>query len=78
MVKLLLKELNYDIISYDAGDIINKVVIDTITTTKMSDRWGVREAEVSPWIGGMCAGFRAHSSVLFVRLFVCLLVRARG
>ena len=33
----ILKELNYDIISYDAGDIRNKVVIDTITTTKMSD-----------------------------------------
>ena len=33
----ILKELNYDIISYDAGDIRNKLVIDTITTTKMSD-----------------------------------------
>jgi len=33
----VLKELNYDIISYDAGDIRNKLVIDTITTTKMSD-----------------------------------------
>ena len=27
----ILKELNYDIIQYDAGDIRNKSVIDTIT-----------------------------------------------
>jgi DNA polymerase III delta prime subunit len=34
----LLKELNYDIIKYDAGDIRNKTIIDTITKNKMSDK----------------------------------------
>ena len=33
----LLKELNYDIIKYDAGDIRNKSIIDTITRHNMSD-----------------------------------------
>jgi SpoVK/Ycf46/Vps4 family AAA+-type ATPase len=34
----ILKELNYDIIKYDAGDIRNKAVIDTITKHNMSDK----------------------------------------
>ena len=34
----ILKELNYDIIKYDAGDIRNKSVIDTITKHNMSDK----------------------------------------
>lgn len=34
----ILKELNYDIIKYDAGDIRNKNIIDTITRHNMSDR----------------------------------------
>ena len=34
----LLNELNYDIIKYDAGDIRNKSVIDTITKNNMSDK----------------------------------------
>ena len=34
----LLKELNYDIIKYDAGDIRNKAIIDTITKNNMSDK----------------------------------------
>ena len=34
----ILKELNYDIIKYDAGDIRNKSVIDEITKHNMSDR----------------------------------------
>jgi DNA polymerase III delta prime subunit len=33
----LLKELNYDIVKYDAGDIRNKSIIDTITKHNMSD-----------------------------------------
>jgi len=33
----LLKELNYDIINYDAGDIRNKSIIDTITQSNMPD-----------------------------------------
>ena len=33
----ILKELNYDIIKYDAGDIRNKSIIDTITKHNMSD-----------------------------------------
>ena len=36
-VKNILKKLNYDIISYDAGDIRNKTVIDNITRYKISD-----------------------------------------
>lgn len=34
----ILKELNYDIIKYDAGDIRNKSVIDDITERNMSDK----------------------------------------
>ena len=34
----ILKELDYDIIKYDAGDIRNKTIIDTITKHNMSDR----------------------------------------
>jgi hypothetical protein len=34
----ILKDLNYDIIKYDAGDIRNKAVIDEITKHNMSDK----------------------------------------
>lgn len=34
----ILKELDYDVIKYDAGDIRNKSIIDTITKHNMSDR----------------------------------------
>jgi len=34
----ILKELNYDIVKYDAGDIRNKSVIDDITKHNMSDK----------------------------------------
>ena len=34
----LLKELNYDIIKYDAGDVRNKALIDTITSNNVSNR----------------------------------------
>lgn len=34
----LLKELNYDIIQYDAGDVRNKSLIDTITCNNISNR----------------------------------------
>jgi len=37
-VTKLLNDLNYDIIKYDAGDIRNKSVIDTITKNNMSDK----------------------------------------
>jgi len=33
-----LKEMNYDVVSYDAGDIRNKSIIDTITKHNMSDK----------------------------------------
>ena len=36
-VKDLLKNMNYDIVMYDAGDVRNKSVIDTITKNNMSD-----------------------------------------
>ena len=36
-VQNLLKDMNYDIIKYDAGDIRNKNIIDTITKHNMSD-----------------------------------------
>ena len=36
-VKSLLKKLNYDIVCYDAGDVRNKTVIDTITKHNMAD-----------------------------------------
>lgn len=34
----ILKELNYDVVRYDAGDIRNKSIIDTITDHNMSDK----------------------------------------
>ena len=34
----LLKELNYDIVKYDAGDVRNKSLIDTITSNNMSNQ----------------------------------------
>ena len=34
----ILKELNYDIVKYDAGDIRNKSIIDNITKHNMSDK----------------------------------------
>jgi DNA polymerase III delta prime subunit len=34
----ILKELNYDVIKYDAGDIRNKTIIDAITKHNMSDK----------------------------------------
>jgi hypothetical protein len=37
-VEKILKELNYDIVKYDAGDIRNKSIIDTITKHNMSDK----------------------------------------
>lgn len=37
-VKNVLKELNYDSLLYDAGDIRNKLVIETITKHNMADR----------------------------------------
>jgi hypothetical protein len=37
-VEKLLKKLNYDVIKYDAGDIRNKSIIDTITKHNMSDK----------------------------------------
>merc|ERR1711981_552118 len=36
-VKQMLKKMNYDIVMYDAGDVRNKSVIDTITKHNMSD-----------------------------------------
>ena len=36
-VENILKELNYDIIKYDAGDIRNKSIIEMITMHNMSD-----------------------------------------
>jgi DNA polymerase III delta prime subunit len=37
-VKDILKKLNYDIISFDAGDFRNKSIIDTITKHNMADK----------------------------------------
>jgi hypothetical protein len=37
-VKNILKKLNYDIVMYDAGDVRNKSVIETITKQNMSDK----------------------------------------
>ena len=34
----ILKELDYDIIKYDAGDIRNKLIMDTVTKHNMADR----------------------------------------
>ena len=36
-IKNILTEMNYDIINYDAGDIRNKSVIDTITEQNMAN-----------------------------------------
>lgn len=36
-VKSILKKLNYDIIAFDAGDVRNKNIIETITKNNMSD-----------------------------------------
>ena len=37
-VQKILKKLNYDVLKYDAGDVRNKGVIDTITNNNMSDK----------------------------------------
>jgi len=37
-IENILNDLNYDVIKYDAGDIRNKSIIDTITKHNMSDR----------------------------------------
>ena len=37
-VEKILKKLNYDVLKYDAGDVRNKGVIDTITKNNMSDK----------------------------------------
>jgi Cdc6-like AAA superfamily ATPase len=37
-IQNILKEMDYDIIKYDAGDIRNKSIIDTITKHNMSDK----------------------------------------
>ena len=37
-IEKVLTDLNYDIIKYDAGDIRNKSIIDTITKHNMSDK----------------------------------------
>ena len=37
-VRNMLKKLNYDVVMYDAGDVRNKSVIETITKHNMSDK----------------------------------------
>lgn len=37
-VKKILRDMNYDIVLYDAGDVRNKSIIDTITSNNTSDR----------------------------------------
>ena len=37
-ITTLLKQLNYDVIKYDAGDVRNKALIDTITSNNMSSQ----------------------------------------
>jgi GTPase SAR1 family protein len=37
-IEKILKEMNYDMVKYDAGDIRNKSIIDTITKHNMSDK----------------------------------------
>lgn len=37
-ISSILEQLNYDVIKYDAGDIRNKTIIDTITKHNMSDK----------------------------------------
>ena len=36
-IKSILKKLNYDVITFDAGDVRNKTIVDTITNHNMSD-----------------------------------------
>ena len=38
LIVRLLKSMNYDVVKYDAGDIRNKSIIDTITNHNMSDK----------------------------------------
>lgn len=47
-VSRALKEMKYDIIRYDAGDIRNKTIIDTITKHNMSDQSVMSIFEQSP------------------------------
>lgn len=47
-VSRVLKEMKYDIIRYDAGDIRNKTIIDTITKHNMSDQSVMSIFEQSP------------------------------
>ena len=37
-INKILKDLNYDIIKFDAGDVRNKSIIETITKHNMSDK----------------------------------------
>ncbi len=37
-IKKILQEMNYDIINYDAGDVRNKALIETITSNNISNR----------------------------------------
>ena len=37
-VEKILKNMNYDIIKYDAGDVRNKSIVDNITKHNMSDK----------------------------------------
>lgn len=37
-IRSILKEMNYDIINYDAGDVRNKALIETITSNNISNR----------------------------------------
>ena len=37
-IKRILQEMNYDIINYDAGDVRNKALIETITSNNISNR----------------------------------------
>ena len=36
-IRTILKEMNYDIINYDAGDVRNKALIETITSNNISN-----------------------------------------
>jgi hypothetical protein len=44
----LLKDINYDIINYDAGDIRNKSIIDSITRNNMSNKSVISMFSVKP------------------------------
>ena len=37
-INKILKDLNYDVIKFDAGDVRNKTIIETITKHNMSDK----------------------------------------